>query len=81
MLKNTNRIRNVLLSIILSFFGSQSFTLPIIWYLDNVQFDDGGKLEGFFTLDWPPMPDIIPPLEDFRITASGGNEEVFPPVT
>ena len=61
--------------------GSQAFALPITWHLDDVLFDDGGRLEGFFTFDWPTIPNVVVPLDNFSITASGGNEVVFPPVT
>jgi hypothetical protein len=81
MLALTNCIGNVFLSIVLLLLGSQAFALPITWHLDDVLFDDGGRLEGFFTFDWPAIPNVVAPLDDFSITASGGNEVVFPPVT
>ena len=77
----TNCIRNISLSIVLLLLGSQAFALPITWHLDDVLFDDGGRLEGFFTFDWPTIPNVVVPLDNFSITASGGNEVVFPPVT
>jgi len=77
----TNCIRNISLSIVLLLLGSQAFALPITWHLDDVLFDDGGRLEGFFTFDWPTIPNVVVPLDNFSITASGGNDVVFPPVT
>jgi hypothetical protein len=76
-----NCVRNISLSIVLLLSGSTAFASPITWHLDDVLFDDGGKLEGSFTFEWPMTTNIVVDLDDFSITASGGNEAIFPNVT
>jgi hypothetical protein len=39
--------------------------LPLTWCLENVQFDDAGRSEGFFTFEWPTGTNEVVPLDDF----------------
>jgi hypothetical protein len=81
MLTLNTCIRNTSLCIVLLLLGSQAFALPITWRFDDVLFADGGRIEGFFTFEWPATTNIVVPVDDFNIMVSGGNEVIFPDVT
>ena len=74
-------IFNGLAALAVFFLGSQAIAAPITWNLEDVRFDDGGSLQGFLTFDWPAAANVVVPLDNFRITAIGGDEAIFPPVT
>ena len=75
------RVRNTSLSIVLLLLGSHASALPTTWHFDEVLFDDGGSLGGFFTFEWPTTTNILVPLDDFSIIVSGGDETIFPDMT
>jgi len=65
----------------------QAQAMPLRWTLNNVNFDDGGQVTGWFILD----ADLLTPANcnascngapsDWRLSVSGGNDTVFPPFT
>jgi hypothetical protein len=74
-------MKTYLLGAALFFLESQALALPITWDLEDVIFDDGGRLDGFLTFEWPTATNVVVPLDNFSFTTSGGNEVVYPPVT
>lgn len=63
--------------LITSVLHVNAFGVQVTWTLDNVVFEDGGTASGYFItdFDFSNSPYFI---TEFEITASGGNEAIFP---
>jgi len=70
------RARRALLALL--FVAGGTHAMPVTWTLQNVTFDDGGTASGWFVYDadTPQAPTI-----EFSISVSGGNTQIFPPIT
>lgn len=61
-------------------FATQALATPITWKIVDARFDDGASVQGYLSFEWPGAGAVVAPLADFRLSVTGGNEALFPPI-